>query len=523
MSKQDDPQAQQRMQAARQYMNALERGDLVVVAAILGEAEHDPILESLLLKVNRLYQLQEGIAVYGDELLQARRFLSVLREGAHIGTSDEGLYNSNTPPITVVGKNGPIHERRLRPMQLKTPPTPTNSIQPRKTAPRSEQRFPRAAHLAQVAAAVLVVGVLIAGFLLVYALRYGALRQMTQLGGQPASPTGIYISRSDGVYRLNIQTRKVIWHTHVAGQSLFAGDPVVIGDTVYIITDGPVSALDAQTGALRWSYNFHGRVTDPYVDDGLLYFSTLFPLSNALYAVNPATGTITATYTPKQGEWNSPVVVDGVLYYTVVSAGSVNSTLYAVQLPGEKLLWQKQLGNVGLFGPDSISVQNGIVYVKVGHDGPIDAFDAHTGSKLWQSPPIANGVRIVAITDTMIYAASFGGELLAFDAHTHALIWHEPFNTYDILVASGRLYIDYGPDIGQLAALNAATGKLLWQQSKSNGLGLVGVFNGVVYGENWPNNGKDGTIYAFSASNGSQLWAMSTGVPNVQWGGMVAA
>ena len=40
MSKQDDPQAQQRMQAARQYMNALERGDLVVVAAILGGGAH---------------------------------------------------------------------------------------------------------------------------------------------------------------------------------------------------------------------------------------------------------------------------------------------------------------------------------------------------------------------------------------------------------------------------------------------------------------------------------------------------
>src|SRR5260221_11700399 len=381
----------------------------------------------------------------------------------------------------------------------------------------------RFAQVAAVVFAVLLVGSLLLVFHMAQASRTATRpNQTTQTAGRPASPPGIYISRSDGVYRLNIQTRKVIWHAHVAGQSLF-GDPVVIGDTVYIITDGPVSALDAQTGALRWSHNFHGRVTDPYVDDGLLYFSTLFPLSNALYAVNPATGTITATYTPKQGEWNSPVVADGVLYYIAVSAGSVNATLSAVQLPGEKLLWQRQLGNVGLFGPDSISVQNGIVYVKVGHDGPIDAFDAHTGSKLWQSPPIANGVRIVAITDKMIYAASFGGELLAFDAHTHALIWHKPFNTYDILVVSGRLYIDYGPDIGQLAALNAATGKLLWQQSKSNGLGLVGVFNGVVYGESWPNDGKDGTIYAYSASNGPQLWAMSTGVPNVQWGGMVAA
>ncbi len=393
----------------------------------------------------------------------------------------------------------------------------------------------RFAQVAAVVFAVLLVGSLLLVFHMAQASRTATRpNQTTQTAGRPASPPGIYISRSDGVYRLNIQTRKVIWHAHVAGQSLF-GDPVVIGDTVYIIMDGPVSALDAQTGALRWSHNFHGRVTDLYVDDGLLYFNTLFPLntlfpsSDTIYAVNPANGTITATYTPKQAEWTRPVVVDDVLYYTAVSAGSRNSTLYAVQLPGEKLLWQLQLSNHVLFiAPKGIIVQNGIVYVQVTQESPsnnglIDAFDAHTGSKLWQSPAIAGGLRIVTVTNEMIYAASFGGELLAFNIHTHALVWQKSFNTYDIRAASGMLYIEYGRGSGQLAALNATTGKLLWQQSKSNGLGLLGIFNGVVYGESWPNDGKDGTIYAFSASNGSQLWAMSTGVPNVQWGGMVAA
>jgi outer membrane protein assembly factor BamB len=388
---------------------------------------------------------------------------------------------------------------------------------------RSAQWTTGSSLFAQVAAvvfAVVLVGSLLLVFHMAQASRTGARpNQTTQIAGQQVSPPGIYISRSDGVYRLNIQTRKVIWHTHVAGQSLFAGAPVVIGNTVYIITDGPVSALNAQTGALRWLHTFPGRTMDPYIDDGLLYFNLLW--GNALYAVNPATGSITATYTPKQGEWNSPIVVDGVLYYTAISAGSVNSTLYAVQLSGEKLLWQHDLSNVRLFGPISISVQNGILYVQISHEGLIDVFSAHTGAKLWQSPALAKGVRIVAITDAMIYACTFDGELLAFDTHTHALVWHQSLNTFYIRVASSRLYIEYGPYSGQLAALNATTGKLLWQRSKSNGLSLDGILNGIVYGDSWPNDGKDGTIYAFSASNGSQLWTMSTGVPNVQWGGMV--
>lgn len=385
------------------------------------------------------------------------------------------------------------------------------------------------AQVAAVVVAVLLVGSLLLVFHMAQANRT-AIRphQTTRTAGQSASPSGIYISRADGVYRLNIQTRKVIWHTHVAGQSLFAGDPVVIGDTLYIITDGPVSALDALTGALRWSHDFHGRVIDPYLDKGLLYFRTLLPLSNALYAVNAANGTIIAIYTPDHGqEWGSPIVVKGVLYY--VAGSAYPSTLYAVQLPEEKILWQQKLSNVSLVPPRAIFVQNNVLYIQfssVEHSslqGKLETFDAHTGNKLWPPLTLAKGVRIITITDTMIYAATFDGNLLAFDAHTYTLVWQKPFDVGYLEVASGKLYIDYGRNGVQLAALNASTGKLLWQQSKSNGLGLVGILNGVVYGENWPNDGKDGTIYAFSASNGSQLWTMSIGVPNVQWGGMIVA
>ena len=110
MSKRDDPQAQQQMQDARRYMNALERGDPAVVAAMLDEAEHDPTLESLLLKVNRLYQLQDGIAVHDDKLLQARRFLSILREEAHTGTSPSE-HKSGKPRV-------PICIARMHPIGL---------------------------------------------------------------------------------------------------------------------------------------------------------------------------------------------------------------------------------------------------------------------------------------------------------------------------------------------------------------------------------------------------------------------
>lgn len=533
MSKQQDPQDQQRMQAVRHYMDALAHGDLATVAAVLSEAEHDPALESLLLTVNRLYQAREGIAVQHDELLQARRFLSVLREEARIGTGainqapTASLYGGDSSPIIIAGKNGTIRERRLQPMQIETSSTSLNTAPKRRTTPR-ETRFPRIARFMQATTAVLIVGALIAGFLFVFAMRHAAPGRTTKIGAHSGTPSGIYINRSDGAYRLNIQTRKVIWHTHVAEQSQFSASPVVIGDSVYITAGTTVSALNAQTGTLRWSHKFSQSVGSPSIDDGLLYFAESGFSSSVLYAVNPATGEIIATYTPIQGQkyWSSPIVVNSVLYYTTTP------NLYAVQLPGENLLWQQPVGNHMQFLGE-ISVLNGVVYTQVmryqqgkqSQAGFIEVFDAQNGHQLWQSPPLPRMVRTATVSDTMIYAAAFD-ELAAFDIHTHALIWHQPFNTYSILEASGNLYISYAPnnvDLFEIAALNATTGKLLWKTNNSNGIELTDVLNGVIYGVGWSSDGKEGTVYALNASTGSQLWTISTGVPFSQWGGMVVA
>ncbi len=388
-------------------------------------------------------------------------------------------------------------------------------------------RHTGSSRLAQVAAilfAALLVGSLLWVFHLAQSTRttQTPTTTATMLAG---SPHGIYISRSNDVYRLDIRTRKVIWHTHIAGKTRFALISVLIGNTVYVIpgAGGPLTALNAQTGAVRWSRTFKENVLLPTMDDGLLYVRDFFD-RRTIYAVNPANGALIATYTPKQGVWNSPIVVHGILYY------EAGSRLYAMQLPGEKLLWQQQLSNQFLF--DGLSVQYGVVYASFmqcecgGHDqvGLIDAFDAQTGHKLWQSPALPRGVRTIAVTDEMIYVAAFG-ELVAFDRHSHTIAWSQPLNTFDLVVASGTLYMtfDKGNDPNEgFAALDARTGKLLWQKINRAGGGaeLAGVLGGIYYGVGVSNDGKEVTLYALNASNGSQLWTMPGEVPYLQWGGM---
>jgi outer membrane protein assembly factor BamB len=544
MGKQTDPQVQGRLQTLRRYRHALDRGDLAVVAAVLRTAEDDPDLEAMLLTEERLSQAHDGITVPADQLLRARHFLNRLHEEARSGANHD-VQSATTNPLTSVSdKHGAICQGRVQPPQQELSLLPLTARARRSAAARLTG-IPWAAAFMRPAAAILIVGALIAGFLLVFTLRPGAPKQTTPMGTQPSSPPGIYISRLDGVYRFNVQTRQVIWHTQVADQSRFPGSPVIIGDTVYITGSGAfdatntVSAIDAQTGALRWERTFPHSVDPPALDDGLLYFAGARPGASILYAVNAATGSITATYTPRQVKsWYAPVVVDGVLYYTDDFS---SDTLYAVQLPGEQLLWQQQLSafplNVAAGG--GLVVQNGIVYLPVTPETPsqqgwIDAFDAHTGQPLWQSPAmtIADGASTLAITDTMIYVASLlgnRGTLLAFDLHTYALVWQEPFEAFDMQVASGTLYIVNDIDSNEsFAALNASTGKLLWQTpiNRVGGDMLTGVLDGVVYCVAWTTfdgNAVSGSVYGLNASDGTQIWALPTGATVSQWGGMVVA
>ena len=544
MGNQDNPQTEWRMQTMARYSQALAVGDLATIAAVLRLAENDPILEAMLLQVDSLSEAQDGVTVPADQLLLARAFLHSLRAGP-LDESGHWILNSTTSPQKARPKgHRATQERKVRPMQQEPYRLPPSTGASRRTGERGP-RFLWAAGFMRSAVAVLIVGALIAGFLLVLSQHSDVSRQTTR--GEPGTPAGIYFSRPDGVYRLDIQTRKVIWHTRVPGlSSMFPAGPEVIGDTVFLTTymlpiptvptpgagakgTAVVYALDARTGAIRWTHDFPGPTGGAYEDEGLVYFAgTLLnrgnALYNALYVINPANGKITATYISSQGSWGG-LPIGGYVYYLSRSTSSID----AVELPSQKLAWQQPIGyNWASISLESIIVQNGVVYLEIGqiyskHEaGIIEAFDAHTGSKLWQTPLLPFYQRTDFATGDMLYAG--GKNVLAFNVHTHALVWTAPYDTYDIQSDSGRLFVRCCSDSPQIAVLNATTGKLIWHlQSNTLGLQVACIYNGVVYVQGFDINGQSGTIIALNAATGKQLWTMPTGVPADQWGGLVVA
>ncbi|HET8842164.1 MAG TPA: PQQ-binding-like beta-propeller repeat protein [Ktedonobacteraceae bacterium] len=426
---------------------------------------------------------------------------------------------------------------------LKTPPTvPKEEKSPmaseiHTTKSRASTRF-------LLVAATLTVSLLVGSLLLVLNIAYhNHTAGQTTLAATP----GIYFSRQGEVYRLDIQTRKVIWQTSITDRlprtpptvvfnnSLiltlpFVSIPVVIDNQVYLISDKTIIALDAQTGEIHWFHTFPRAVSGPIGENHHVYVYEFpgFP-NSTLYTINPSNGRITATYTLSgQVHWNNPGVVNGVLYY------QTDSSIYAVQLSNRKLLWNMPLSRE-LIVP-RISVQGGLVIINsqqtVGGGAPnkelVEALNASNGDKLWQLPDMGTLLRDITVTNERIYAASTDKRLFAFDAHTRKLLWQKPYDTFKISVFSDTLYLDYNSPTSKqnaFAAVDAASGQMLWQkENSSNGGGggaqIVGVSTGVVYGVGWTKDGKKGTLYAMNARAGSLLWTMPTNAEPLQWPGL---
>jgi eukaryotic-like serine/threonine-protein kinase len=284
--------------------------------------------------------------------------------------------------------------------------------------------------------------------------------------------------------------------------------PVLVNGVVYIATltdslTGLLSAVDAGTGNLIWSYNLATSFTSsPSVANGIIYIGS----GVGIHAISSA-GTPVWYFNTNAAVAASPVIVNGVVYER-----AVDGTVYALNASTGAVIWQYATG--GFFDIDSGSspaVASGVVYVgPVGaSDNNIYALDAATGALIWQyttpdfiysSPTVANGKVYFGCLDNNVYA---------LDAKTGALVWKYSTGAQVFsspAVARGVVYISSESNI---FALNGSTGVLLWSPAMQfTGVSSAAVANNVVY------------VCGYETSDGSHLYALdaSTGAVHLKSG-----
>lgn len=292
-------------------------------------------------------------------------------------------------------------------------------------------------------------------------------------------------------------------------------------------TEEPTETTEQQTDAVcderwepavRWSVNTGVRAYAPAVADGVVYFGSQ---DDHLYAVDAASGEV-AWRVEHRGALGGPppAVHDGAVTYsgyervTVFDAADATEH-WSFAPPGS-------LGDLAR----SVADDGGAVYAGASqHPGPnqalqegereydrVYAFDRRTGDRRWR---VSLGDRLdgdrtppkwVTAADGRVFVAVGSGPLVALDARDGTTLWRlDDGYGYNPEVADGVIY---GTSDHELAAVDAATGDVLWAAAADR---HPAVGDDAVYA-------ADGdTLVARGRSDGRLLWqaAVPDGSPRM--------
>jgi outer membrane protein assembly factor BamB len=213
--------------------------------------------------------------------------------------------------------------------------------------------------------------------------------------------------------------------------------PTLHGRTLYVGSfDGRLAALDAETGAPKWSTNAECCIFDqaPVVDGGRVFQMR-------------TDDTLTA-YDAQSGEqlWSKSEFSVGTL---AAARAMVFFNYYpnvvALDAATGAELWTAPLGAASASAP---AVANKAVFVTTSN---LRALDVATGAVLWEAP--AASIWGPSVANGVVYASSLNGEWDAFDERTGSLLWSVTSGSgcggtctnSTPVIANGTLYLA-GPD-----------------------------------------------------------------------------
>lgn len=236
----------------------------------------------------------------------------------------------------------------------------------------------------------------------------------------------------------------------------FIASPVVSQGTVYVADDaGYVTALDSNTGAVRWQHFISGgMVLTPTLQDGMLFVGTHDSSSGSatsvFAALDPSTGNTIWQVTVPGGIRSSPIFVNGKVYVGV-ALGDPPEFCH----PG------------GIYVYDEMTGAPSVVWLTSPQSNP-------DGGAVW-APLSYDGTRIVTGTGNTCNSWPKTADAIVSLNSQGTLLWADQ---------TGTPWSD--DDIGGGTAIVGATGFV---------------------------TGKDGNLYAVNLSDGTLAWSRPLGAP----------
>jgi len=358
----------------------------------------------------------------------------------------------------------------------------------------------------------------------------GATRWTSPATGTNIGPFGVAVADgrvfadagSDGVLALDQDTGQQLWRSRLSATKTLGIDiqptvfdgivfaatvPISIGG-IYTAGDrGSLYALDAATGAVRWSFDTvqgdlwghpelnsgGGAWYPPAIDTKrrIVYFGT----------ANPAPFPGTAQYPNGTSRPGNNLYTDSVV---------------ALDVDTGKLRWYHQVTKHDLYDRDQVHVMlarladGREVVVSAGKSGEVLGLAPDTGRVLWQravgihqhdTDPVLHG-------PTDVYPGTYGG-ILTPPATAKGIIYAATVNAATNLRPDQTAYFggQLGTNKGEVVAIDAKTGKVVWDTKvPGDPLGGAAVVNDLVLTAL-----VDGTVVALDRGTGAIVWKYAAG------------
>ncbi len=571
MRDQLDPRRSHLVQVLYLYTQALELSDLETITRIMRKAEQDSALERMLLEINEVYQEVDTPSISSRDIEYLQDFLlPFIKQEVHTQVNDNTIRREQK----LVRTPEQPHKQESGQGLMKDAITTTTSTE-RQPLPGESQhpvyrfvRKRRLAHFVQMLAAVLVVGLLLSGFLLLLSGRH-PISSGPSTGGTSNVTSMVAVSSSGGtVYGLRAWDGAILWQyaTGIVDHSVGSDSSLaVLNNRVYFVVRGRVFALRGSDGTLLWhqdvlpaSAHVFGSTTYNFALDGnilLVRLANNGGNTSVLFALNASSGSLLWHY-----NMNIQYVIaasQGIAYVGSSNADGSNQTLRALRSADGKELWSYNTGQRYMTDPITVLVVGDVLYLQGNvYDEPVTnntrvfqsltALNATTGKLLWSKPlhidPLSDsqsnqGLLLSANNEVILYS---GYHFCAYSSSDGSQLWcsHDfaqrppdvnsntiiNANIPDFYAVAGQTLATIGLSFGnnfhmKVETLSLKTGKTLWTRNlnftTSSGIG-VGVMGVLIRGDAhavYALVGND--VYALNSDNGYILWHNVSGIKGI--------
>ena len=357
------------------------------------------------------------------------------------------------------------------------------------------------------------------------------------------------------LYAADLRTGRLLWTRSSRAPNPGPNGIAYADGRIVGVTDTRAFAVNAATGRQLWATRLASTQAEqfieiaPVVADGRVYLATVgFPPGGrgGLYALGAATGRIVWRFDTIKGPWPTQQAGGGGAWYPA-SVDAAGRVYFGTANPGPWGGTPTRPNGAAFAGP---ALYTDSLLVLDGHTGKLLWYDQVTPHDVrdhdFQASPILARVQRGGRAVDVVIGAGKAGRVLAWDRATHRRLWDVEVGVHrndrgslpraavevcpgllggvetPMAYAAGRVFVpvvnlcaresgissaplgtlDVTKGTGELVALEATTGRLLWRRVLPQPVfGCATVAGDVVFTSTF-----DGRSWGFRTSDGALLW-----------------